>query len=87
MFTGLEEKLKSNIKLANNGKALRFAQLQQDDSRTIQCNVSNTHGYLWIDFTLTVHGKVITFLCSCSTALLQNTSVQWDFTRCPNSDR
>lgn len=43
--------------LSNNGKALQFKELSQDDSKAIQCNVSNVHGYQWEDVYLSVEAE------------------------------
>ncbi|RUS87162.1 hypothetical protein EGW08_005094 [Elysia chlorotica] len=41
--------------VSGNGTTLTFLQLEASDSQVIQCNASNTYGYIWADAALYVH--------------------------------
>ncbi|GFO04368.1 neuronal cell adhesion molecule [Plakobranchus ocellatus] len=42
-----------------NGNILRFSSLTLGDSQVVQCNASNTHGYIWSDTYLFVQEPAV----------------------------
>lgn len=47
----------SDSRRVYEGGQLRFVDLREGDAQVIQCNASNSHGYLWADVALTILGN------------------------------